>query len=57
MTDQVRKKVGRPATGSTKILMNFGLDSEIAAELRTKVPPYKRTKFVQAAICTALNSL
>jgi hypothetical protein len=53
---RTHKKVGRKPTGSKKILMNFGFDPEIVTELRTKIPPYKRTRFVQAAIKTALNS-
>jgi hypothetical protein len=55
METQIRKKAGRKPTGSKKVLMNFGLDPEVAIELRTRIAPYKRTRFVQAAIVTALK--
>jgi hypothetical protein len=55
MTVQIRKRAGRKPTGSKKIPMNFGFDPEIVEELRAKIAPYKRTRFVQGAIKTALS--
>jgi uncharacterized protein (DUF4415 family) len=57
MTEQAKRKAGRPVTGATKHIHTITLEKGLLDAIKTKEPSFKLSSFVNKALKAYLSEL